>query len=331
MKQYLNTNSYILKPRIFIGSSSESKKVALLVKKYLGSKYDCIVWTDNFFELNKNTYHNLIKQSIGFDYSIFIGGEDDITIRIKDTNIKVSPRDNIYLEFGLYAGVLSPDRSYFILHKSCSVATDLSGITILNYTDDYEIQLCCEKIEQKIKDEEKINRISLLPSTSLAIGYFENFLKKISQALFNLKNIEVDGHNYDVSKISKKLQVIIPDNIDEDWYTWAEVFYKNCDVRKVNINTSMRTLGVILDYHKFINERKVQILDIPQTIRAAFQSIELVIGRDYIGNTSLFERAKKREVDNFIKTLINLIKTDSYANDIVIINICSKETFSSFV
>lgn len=320
MEQSLNTNKYILKPRVFIGSSTESKAIALAVKKYMESDYDCVVWTDNFFELNNSTYNNLLKQSIAFDYSVFIGGKDDTVVRMQDGSNKISPRDNVYLEFGLYAGILSPARSYFIIHKSCSIATDLSGITVLNYNDDKDIIVCCNEIKRKIQEEEKINRISLLPSTSLAIGYFENFLKKAAQALFDLKSIEIDGQIYDVTDYSKELQVIIPNSINEDWQTWAEVFYKSCNAKKVNINSRMRTLGIILDYSTFISKNRIQILDIPLTIRAAFKSIEMVTGKDYIGNSSLLDRAKKKEVDNFVKTLINLFETDSYVNSIVVVN-----------
>lgn len=197
MKNYSSINKFVLKPRIFIGSSSESKEEALLVKQCLEHNYDCIVWIDNFFELNENTYKNLIKQSIGFDYAIFIGGVDDAVTRIMNGKSKFAPRDNVYLEFGLYAGILSSNRSFFIIHKSCSIASDLSGITVLEYNENNDISRCCKTIETKIQNEEKINRISLLPSTSLAIGYFENFLKRVSKPLYDLKSIEVESKIYD--------------------------------------------------------------------------------------------------------------------------------------
>lgn len=62
-----------MKPRIFIGSSSESKDIASYVCSCLGSDYECVIWSDNFFELNINTYENLIKNAIAFDYAIYIG------------------------------------------------------------------------------------------------------------------------------------------------------------------------------------------------------------------------------------------------------------------
>lgn len=44
---------------------------------------------------------------ISFDYAIFIGGKDDYVRRESDRTHKYAARDNVYLEFGLYAGILT--------------------------------------------------------------------------------------------------------------------------------------------------------------------------------------------------------------------------------
>ena len=62
-----------------------------------------------------------------------LGGKDDLSVRLKSRKVKISPRDNIYLEFGLYAGILSPARSYFLIDEKCKIASDLLGITVLRY------------------------------------------------------------------------------------------------------------------------------------------------------------------------------------------------------
>ena len=66
-----------MKPRIFIGSSKESVKIAEKVKSLLDGEYVCQLWCDNFFDLGQCTYHELLKKSLSFDYAIFIGGKDD--------------------------------------------------------------------------------------------------------------------------------------------------------------------------------------------------------------------------------------------------------------
>ena len=48
-----------MKPRIFIGSSKESVKIAEKVKSLLDGEYVCQLWCDNFFDLGQCTYHEL--------------------------------------------------------------------------------------------------------------------------------------------------------------------------------------------------------------------------------------------------------------------------------
>ena len=59
-----------MKPRIFIGSSKESVKIAEKVKSLLDGEYVCQLWCDNFFDLGQCTYHELLKKSLSFDYAI---------------------------------------------------------------------------------------------------------------------------------------------------------------------------------------------------------------------------------------------------------------------
>ena len=75
-----------MKPRIFIGSSKESVKIAEKVKSLLDGEYVCQLWCDNFFDLGQCTYHELLKKSLSFDYAIFIGGKDDY-VRRESTNM----------------------------------------------------------------------------------------------------------------------------------------------------------------------------------------------------------------------------------------------------
>lgn len=86
-----------MKPRIFIGSSKESVKIAEKVKSLLDGEYVCQLWCDNFFDLGQCTYHELLKKSLSFDYAIFIGGKDDYVRRESDRTHKYAARDNVVL------------------------------------------------------------------------------------------------------------------------------------------------------------------------------------------------------------------------------------------
>ena len=85
--------------RIFIGSSTESIKVAEIIKDYFSKKYECTIWKDHFFELNESTYDTLIKKSIAYDYAIFVGGVDDSVIRIGNYKKRKSVRDILSMDF----------------------------------------------------------------------------------------------------------------------------------------------------------------------------------------------------------------------------------------
>lgn len=162
-----------MKSRIFIGSSTESKEIAEKVQSLLEPEFECIVWTKNFFDLTKSTYENLVQKAPSFDYAVFIGGPDDKVIRWyngEHPEEKLAPRDNVYLEFALYGGILSPARSFFMLDGSCEASSDLKGITLLYFDNqDNSIEQCCEKLKMRIREEQKINRIQLLPSTSIVV------------------------------------------------------------------------------------------------------------------------------------------------------------------
>lgn len=301
----------MMKSRIFIGSSTESKPYAAKVKEFLEPEFECQIWTDNFFEINRGTYENLVRQAVGFDFAVFIGGKDDRVTRISKAARKTAPRDNVYLEFGLYAGILSPARSYFLFDWECKIASDLEGITVLLYRDDREIQACCVQISEKIRAEERLNRIRLLPSTSLAIGYFENFLVPTARALLGLQILELDGKMIPVEGCEKNLEILIPGSGEQDWATWGQMYYRKIGAQKVALESELRRMAVLFDYGAFSREHRVRFIDVPQTLRAAFQSVNLVIGKDFVGSNELLDRAKKKEVDNFIRTLDNLIRTDA--------------------
>lgn len=100
----------------FYCSSTESFKVAETVQTLMEPEFECEIWNKNFFELNQSTYDNLIQKAPSFDYAVFIGGPDDTVIRRNTggkAGKKIAPRDNVYLEFALYAGILSAARSFF--------------------------------------------------------------------------------------------------------------------------------------------------------------------------------------------------------------------------
>ena len=50
----------------------------------------------------------------------------------------------------------------------------------------------------------------------MAVGYFDNFLKPVSQAIQKLDEICIVGKKYDVKNSDKRLEVAIPAKVSED-------------------------------------------------------------------------------------------------------------------
>lgn len=306
----------MLKSRIFIGSSTESYKIAELVKKYLESEYECITWkSEGFFRQNVSTYDNLLKEAVGFDFAVFIGGKDDFVVRLGNGTKKDAPRDNVYLEFGLYAGILSKYRTFFLIEKDATVASDLTGITLIRYKDSRAIKRCCDQIKDELRKEEKINRIQLLPSTSLAIGYYTNFLEELGREMFDLRWVTVNGQEYDVKDCPVSFKIIIPTAEKADWKKWADEYYKENGYKGAHMNRHMDGLRVQLDFEALKNKNEVIFLDVPMTLRASFQAVDMFIGKNYAGSTEIQMMARKKEINNFIRTLENLISQDPYVEN----------------
>lgn len=302
-----------MKPEIFIGSSAESAKIALLVKKCMEPNYECTVWDKGFFEMNESTYHNLVKKSIAFDYAIFIGGPDDLVVRTCSGEKKSAPRDNVYFELGLYAGILSPERSFFLVHKNCKVASDLFGISLMSYEKDEDVKKCCEKLKKQIVVEEQLGRITLLPSTSLAYGYYDNFLREVCRAIENVESVSVGDRVYQlVSVKEKRVDIVFPPTVAEDWKDWSTLYQKENELKKAVLKCEPRNFSVCIDEKSLING-ELRIIDIPHTLRASFYCVEQITAKNYAGETDISRLAKQREVRNFKRTLQILITKDSYA------------------
>lgn len=308
----------MIEPRVFIGSSSESVKFAEIVKAQLETFCDCVVWTDaNFFKPNESTYKNLVKKAHSFDFAVFVGGRDDFVIRPRHRTTKFAPRDNVYIEFGLYAGILSTDRTYFLVDEECKVASDLFGITLFIYKNEKEAKEKCKGIADDIKRECKVNRIQFLPSTSLAIGYYENFIEPVAKALFKNDKIIIDNNEYDITGYPRELRVCLPHSSVTDYKTKAGEFFKENGYLKAEVDAELRTRILVVDFEAFNKQQKVVLYDCPQTLRAAFKAVELATGRDNIGFDENIELVKEKEVRNFMSTVKNLVKTNAHAKKLV--------------
>jgi hypothetical protein len=122
-----------MKPRIFIGSSTEGLDVAYSIQNNLDRDAEITVWTQDVFRPSQFILESLIKRFENTDVGIFVFSPDDVTkMRGNEYNVV---RDNVVFELGLWMGHLSRHRSFIVApqDEDLRLPSDLLGINYLTY------------------------------------------------------------------------------------------------------------------------------------------------------------------------------------------------------
>ena len=316
-----------MKPRVFIGSSSEGFKVAERVAELLSGIAECTLWKD-VFELNKSNYENLSNQIALYDYAVLIATADDVTIsRRKKTS---SARDNVLFEFGLFAGGLGRSRVFYIVEKDSKVPSDLFGISlpeILKASDekhDDSIVISANKIIEHIQGKENTFDLSFIPSTALAYGYFINFVERTVERLLEDKR---DGKVFNLQNNTefkiKDLQVtiLIPNDLEDNMFKKVKAKRLKDGWQKLKVDPKdVRDYDFSIDISK-AEEGLLHLVDIPLTLNALNKSVEMYSKKEHIGKDVRESLLEYREIRNFKRTLDYLISRSSLVNDIVSVEI----------
>jgi len=123
-----------MKPRVFIGSSTEGLAVAYAVQQNLDYAADCTVWSQGVFGVSSYAVDALANAVRNNDFGIFVFSPDDAT-QIRKHQV-VAARDNVILESGLFIGRYGKDRNFIIAPRGVPdfhIPTDLLGITLAEY------------------------------------------------------------------------------------------------------------------------------------------------------------------------------------------------------
>lgn len=307
-----------MKPRIFIGSSGEGLKVAEYIKhKLQKAEFEVFLWTDDIFKANSSVLETLLKEASLFDFGIMVATKDDFTIK-RDKEFTTA-RDNVVFEFGLFLGRLGTNRSFVIQEKGTELPSDLYGITVPrfemsdNLNSNYELNTEIEKIVKTINEKIQLGELGLLPSTVLAIGYFENFVSLICESLNMINELEVRGKKY------KKFQfnIVIPKDLDADTKKRAKIYFKNKSLEEIEIPASSRSYPIHIQFDDDSSEETLQLYDMPTTIGGIDKAIEMFMRKGHIGKTEQQKLLEERELRNFQTTLENLIANDAFTKEMV--------------
>lgn len=156
------------KPRIFIGSSTESLRVADAVNLNLDHEAEVTIWRNGTFDISSNTIDALINKAKAVDFSLFIFSPDDIAI-IRDQKTAIV-RDNVLFELGLFIGSLGKERCFILKPRGVDLhfPTDLLGVTPADYepnrSDDdlaSSVNHACVLMKQRMKKLHTVECMSI--------------------------------------------------------------------------------------------------------------------------------------------------------------------------
>lgn len=68
-----------MKPKVFIGSSTEGLKIANAIQAQLERSCEITIWKDGVFKLAENSLESLENILIDMEYAIFVFSPDDIS------------------------------------------------------------------------------------------------------------------------------------------------------------------------------------------------------------------------------------------------------------
>ena len=310
-----------MKPRVFIGSSTEGLEMTEFVKDYLSTDYDCIVWNEDVFKANENFLETLLKAASLFDFGVMIFSSDDVlTVRHK---VFDSPRDNVMFEFGLFLGRVGKDRAFVIQEEGCHIPSDLLGITIpcykttidaegIKHIDKDSVDEILRCVKKRMDDSVRLGQLGLLPSTVLAVGYFDNFVKLVAGWISqNIRCLEVGGKKY----ASAKLKVVIPSDLDADIKSRATIFYRNQGFDENQLQTIHRSFPI----HVSTTEEgdALEIYDMPTTLNGIDRAIDLYFRKGHLGKSEEQQLAEEHEMANFENVLQFLISQDAFCKSCV--------------
>src|SRR6478609_5087568 len=300
-----------LKPQIFIGSSGSGIEIAKIVKEELNKIGDAHLWSEgDLWEPNQSTFDNLLRMTGYFDFGVFVGTQDDLTLTSKG-EYGFEARDNVILEMTLFVGALGKRKSFLLTEKGLDKPTDFSGIYMPEFIkgDEVSIRQACSEISKIIVENYQTGHLSLYPTTALAIGYYKNFVADLVESMKMVKNINLGGVKYQ----DFKLKVVIPNNLKGRVKEKAALFYERHGFIENSLKTAIRKHPIWFQLDPNANPPNAIMYDMPSTLTGIDDAIELKLEKSYKGRTKLQEIIEQRELNNFRKVLQIMLDTSPFA------------------
>jgi CAP12/Pycsar effector protein, TIR domain len=153
-----------MKPRIFLGSSTQQEKLLQALIRGLQDIADVEPWT-SVFNPGVSTLERLVELSREVDFAAFIFAQDDWTSKGPTPDldaVQASPRDNVVFEAGLFGGALGIRRTFILHARGAKLPTDLNGLTAVRYDPDTTpaiVRQINQALRKAIDAEGRISRL----------------------------------------------------------------------------------------------------------------------------------------------------------------------------
>src|SRR5262245_24682458 len=122
-----------VRPSVFVGSSSEGRRIAQAVQVLLDQDCEVEIWSQGVFGLTQGTLESLVLAVDRFDFAVLVLTADDLTIA-RGVERPVA-RDNVLFELGLFIGGLGRDRTFMLYDRirPPELPSDLAGVTAITF------------------------------------------------------------------------------------------------------------------------------------------------------------------------------------------------------
>jgi len=123
----------MIRPALFVGSSSEGLQIAEAVQVALDQVCEVELWTQGTFGLMQGALESLVMALPRFDFDLLVLTADDLTV--SRGSEKAAARDNVLFELGLFIGSLGRDRTFMLYDRTNKpeLPSDLAGITAATF------------------------------------------------------------------------------------------------------------------------------------------------------------------------------------------------------
>jgi hypothetical protein len=197
------------KPRLFIGSSSESLPIADILVEELKNDAEVVPWNSkSLFPPGETILTSLLRAASSFDFAVFLFEPDDV-IQTRGATFDV-PRDNVVFELGLFMSHLGVKRAFPMAPQGrVRLLSDLGGFQPIIYEEPKEAAKLKTLIINETNDaareafHEQLKRL-LGPALADPIHRLRDILAKRGPNNFGVVSPEA-GNVSDVSSPVRKM------------------------------------------------------------------------------------------------------------------------------